>query len=63
MDKTQRTVEAARTALVAIDWDGEDPHQVVGLIYALVNELEAVGHPRKSMSEMLKAMGTCWACT
>ena len=61
MDSTETTVQAARTALVAINWDGEDPMPVVGLMYALVNELEASGHSRQSMAEMLEAMGACWA--
>lgn len=61
MDTTETTVQAARTALVAIDWDGENPMPVVGLMYALISELEASGHPRQSMAEMLEAMGACWA--
>lgn len=61
MDTTQRNIETARTALVAIDWDGDDPMPVVGLIYALITELEEVGHTRRSMSAMLRSMGDAWA--
>jgi hypothetical protein len=58
--ETLRTTEVARTSLVAINWDGDNPMPVVGLIYALINELEASGHSRRSMGEMLKGMGRAW---
>jgi hypothetical protein len=61
MATTQQNIEAARTALVAIDWDGDDPMPVVGLMYALVNELEDSGHTRQSMSDMLRSMGDAWS--
>ena len=61
MATTQQNIETARTSLVAIEWDGDDPMPVVGLMYALVSELEGVGHTRQSMSDMLRSMGDAWA--
>jgi len=60
MATTQQNIEAARTALVAIGWDGEDPMPVVGLTYALIHELEEAGHTTQSMSDMLRTMGDAW---
>lgn len=51
------TIEAARTALVAINWDGEDPEPVALLIFAITDELEAAGHSRRDVALMLKKMG------
>lgn len=56
MMENDSTVEAARTALVAINWDGFDPRPVAGLIFALGDELEAAGHTRRDVTLMLKKM-------
>jgi len=48
------TIEAARTALVAMNWDGESPRPVAGLILAITDELEAAGHSRRDAAAMLR---------
>ncbi|SFQ56569.1 hypothetical protein SAMN05421853_11099 [Roseivivax halotolerans] len=50
------TIEAARTALVAMNWDGFDPRPVAGLIFAITDELEAAGHSRRDVTLMLRKM-------
>ena len=54
---TDPTVDAARAALVNIDWDGSDPRPVGGLVLVLADELNAVGHSYKNISTMLKNIG------
>lgn len=56
-----RNLGIAQAALVAVDWDGFDPMPVVGLIYALITELEDGGHTQQSMSDLLRTMGEAWA--
>jgi hypothetical protein len=47
------TVEAARTALVAVDWDGINPEPVAGLVLVLADELAAGGHSYASIAKMM----------
>ncbi len=47
-------VEAARTALVALDWDGHDPRPVGGLILVLSDELNHAGHSYRDIAIMLE---------
>ena len=48
------TVNAARAAMIDIDWDRADPVPVGYLILALTDELNAAGHSYKNISTMLK---------
>mgnify|MGYP005848308105 CR=1 FL=1 len=57
MMKNDATIEAARTALVAMNWDGEDPRPVAGLILAITDELEAAGHSRRNVALMVGKIG------
>jgi hypothetical protein len=56
MMENDATIEAARTALVAINWNGFDPEPVGLLIFAITDELEAVGHSRRNVALMLRKM-------
>lgn len=47
-------IEVARTALVAMNWDGRDPRPAARLIFALVGELNAAGHSEASTTLMLR---------
>ncbi|MEQ8896326.1 MAG: hypothetical protein RID23_04485 [Roseovarius sp.] len=61
MTENDSSTEVVRTALVAINWDGEDPRPVAALIFSLGNELQAAGYSRDDVAEMLKNIGEAFS--